>query len=181
MWLKCILICDSIEVTTIFSLLSTCWVSTHGPCRLKSGNDVAIAKIIRDDGGCLKNFQTDRGKEFFYSDVQKLLKRNITHYSTYFVMKVPVIERFNRTLKNDMWKQFTHVGNYKWINILFHLVSNYNARKYRTIGMRPNALQSPNRLLTIVYKRVKIAVFARYKLDVQSGFGIHEQIQDSHW
>jgi len=112
MWLKCILICDSIEVTTIFSLLSTCWVSTHGPCRLKSGNDVAIAEIIRDDGGCLKNFQTDRGKEFFYSDVQKLLKRNITHYSTYFVMKAPVIERFNRTLKNDIWKQFTHVGNY---------------------------------------------------------------------
>ncbi|XP_018397710.1 PREDICTED: uncharacterized protein LOC108775754 [Cyphomyrmex costatus] len=48
-----------------------------------------------------------------------------------------VVERFNRTLKNDMWKQFTYNGSYKWIEMLPRLVSDYNARKHRTIGMRP--------------------------------------------
>jgi len=37
----------------------------------------------------------------------------------------------NHTLKNDMWKQFN--DNYKWFNLLPHLVSNYNIRM---IGMR---------------------------------------------
>jgi len=42
------------------------------------------------------------GKEFYNSDMQKLLKKqNINHYSTYSVMKVLVVEWFNRTLKND--------------------------------------------------------------------------------
>jgi len=41
---------------------------------LKSGNyvTIAIAKIIQDDGRCLKNLQTDRGKEFYNVNLQKL-------------------------------------------------------------------------------------------------------------
>ncbi|XP_039311306.1 uncharacterized protein LOC120359072 [Solenopsis invicta] len=48
-----------------------------------------------------------------------------------------VVERFNRSLKNDMWKQFTLNGNYKWIDLLPRLVLEYNSRRHRTIGMRP--------------------------------------------
>jgi len=45
------------------------------------------------------------GKEFYNVDVQQLInKHGINHYSTYSVMKASVVERFNRTLKNDMWK-----------------------------------------------------------------------------
>jgi len=85
----------------------------------------------------MKNLQTDMGKEFYNANVQKHLKKhNINHYSTYFIMKVSVVEWFNYTLKNDMWKQFTHNGNYKWIDLLPCLVSKYNARKHRPIGMR---------------------------------------------
>jgi len=32
---------------------------------------------------------------------------------------------------------FTFNGNYKWIDELLRLVSDYNAREHRTIGMRP--------------------------------------------
>jgi len=37
------------------------------PLKIKSGNEIttAIAKIIRDDGKCPKNLQTDMGKEFY--------------------------------------------------------------------------------------------------------------------
>jgi len=46
--------------------------------KIESGNDIAtvIAKIIRDDERCPKNLQTDRGKEFYNANVQKLLKKH---------------------------------------------------------------------------------------------------------
>jgi len=139
------------------------------PLKSKSGNDVAtvIAKIIRDDKRCPKNLQTDRGKEFYNANVLKLLKKHgINHYSTYSVMKASVVERFNRTLKNDMWKQFTLNGNYRWIDLLPHLVSEYNARKHRTIGMRPIDVTPAiaDKLLTTVYSRIKIVAPARFKV-----------------
>jgi len=81
-------------------------------------------------------------------------------------MKASVVERFNRTLKNDMWKQFTLNGNYRWIDLLPHFVSEYNARKHRTIGMRPIDVTPAiaNKLLTTVYSRIKIAAPARFKV-----------------
>jgi len=51
-------------------------------------------------------------------------------------MKASVVKRFNRTLKNDIWKMFTINGNYKWIDELPRLVSDCNAHKHRIIGMR---------------------------------------------
>jgi len=79
----------------------------------------AIAKINRDDGRCPmedEKFVNRYGKRIlqckFNVNVQKLLKKHNINHSTYSIMKASVIERFNRTLKN-MWKQFTHNGNYK--------------------------------------------------------------------
>lgn len=139
------------------------------PLKSKSGNEMSetIARIIRDDGRCPKNFQTDRGKEFYNANVQKLMKKyNINHYSTYSVMKASVVERFNRTLKNNMWKMFTLNGNYKWIDALSRLVGEYNARKHRTIGMRPIDVTPAiaDKLLNTVYSNVKIAAPARFKV-----------------
>ncbi|XP_070158015.1 uncharacterized protein [Polyergus mexicanus] len=51
-------------------------------------------------------------------------------------MKASVVERFNRKLKNNIWKIFTLNGNYKCIDTLL-IVREYNARKQHTIGMRP--------------------------------------------
>lgn len=152
-------------ILTIIDVLSKhAWAV---PLKTKSGSDVttAIAKIIRDDGRCPKNLQTDRGKEFYNGNVQKLLKKhNINHYSTYSIMKASVVERFNRTLKNDMWKMFTNNGNYRWIDSLPRLMSEYNARKHRAIGMRPIDVTPAiaNKLLKTVYSRVKIVAPARF-------------------
>ncbi|XP_020296359.1 uncharacterized protein LOC109861215 [Pseudomyrmex gracilis] len=93
-------------------------------------------------------------------------KHSINHYSTYSVMKALIVERFNRTLKNDMWKQFTLNGSYKWIDILPRLLMEYNARKHRTIGMRPIDVTPAiaDKLLTTVYSNVKVAGPARFKV-----------------
>ncbi|CAL1671912.1 unnamed protein product [Lasius platythorax] len=78
---------------------------------------------MRDDARCSKHFQTDREKEFYNAKVLKITKkRKIRHYSTYSVMK-SVVERFNRTLKNVMWKYCTLNGTYKWIDALPRLLS----------------------------------------------------------
>ncbi|XP_011687457.1 PREDICTED: uncharacterized protein LOC105449771 [Wasmannia auropunctata] len=75
------------------------------PLKTKSGSEMAeaIAKIIRDNGRCPKNLQTEMGKEFYNVNVQKLLqKHDINNYSTYSIMKASVVERFNRILKNHI-------------------------------------------------------------------------------
>jgi len=115
-----------------------------------------------------KNLQTNLGKKFYNADVQKILKiHSVNHYSTYSMLKASVVERINHTLKNNMWKMFTSNGNDKWVDELPRLVSDYNARKYRTIGMRPTDVTSaiPKRLLGTVYSVIKIADPAKFELD----------------
>ena len=81
-------------------------------------------------------------------------------------MKASIVERFNRTLKNNMWKTFTLNGSYKWINELPRLLSDYNHRKHRTIGIRPIDVTPvvAKRLLSTVYSHVKIAAPTRFKV-----------------
>ena len=44
--------------------------------------------------------QTDKGKEFFHSDFQALMKRNdIQHFASESEQNAAVVERFNRTIK----------------------------------------------------------------------------------
>ena len=80
------------------------------PLKSKGGSETAnaIAEIVRESERCPKNLQTDMGKEFYNADVQNILKKhNVNHYSTYLTLKASVVERFNRTLKNDMEDVYT--------------------------------------------------------------------------
>jgi len=150
---------DCHYILTVIDVLSKYAWSV--PLKSKSGSETvnAITEIIRKSGRHLKNLQTDMAKEFYNADVQRPVKKHdINHYSTYSVMKASVVERFNHMLKDDMWKMFTLNGNYKWIDLLPRLVSNYNARKHWTIGMRPVdvTLAVAERLLATVYSAIKI-------------------------
>ena len=71
-------------------------------------------------------------------------KYKINLYSTYSNLKASICERFNRTLKNAMWKNFSLRGNYKWLDILPELIALYNNRKHRTIGMKPKDVTKNN-------------------------------------
>uniref|UniRef100_A0ABD2WZU4 Integrase catalytic domain-containing protein n=1 Tax=Trichogramma kaykai TaxID=54128 RepID=A0ABD2WZU4_9HYME len=92
-----------------------------------------------------KHLHTDRGKEFYNKDFEAVMnKYNINLYSTYSNLKASIVERFNRTLKNIMWKQFSLQGNHKWTNIVSKLTSDYNELKHRTIGMAPARVTQKN-------------------------------------
>ena len=80
----------------------------------------------------------DEGKEFYNKDMTAWLKDgNITRYSTHGEHKSAIAERFNRTLKERMWRRFTADNTRNWIDMLDDLVSKYNTSYHTTIRMRP--------------------------------------------
>ncbi|GAB1860707.1 Integrase core domain-containing protein [Camponotus japonicus] len=152
-------------LTVIDALSKYAWAVS---LKRKSGDEVArsLSGIARASGRCPKNLQTDKGREFYNAEVRGFVeKREINHYSTYSVLKASTVERFNRTLKNSMWKYFTLNGTYKWLDAPPRLVSEYNARKHRTIGMRPIDVTPAraSRLLSTVYSRPKIAAPGKFR------------------
>ena len=81
---------------------------------------------------------TDKGTEFYNSNFKEYLKENgITLYSTQNVEKSSVIERFNRTLKSKMFKQFTIQNSTVFTDILPQIVEEYNNTYHSTIKMTP--------------------------------------------
>ncbi|CAI5455282.1 unnamed protein product [Caenorhabditis angaria] len=98
--------------------------------------------------------QTDNGKEYYNKEMNKLFKSlEINHFSTYSDKKASIVERFNRTLKEKMWKMFTHQGNHKWVDILDDLVKGYNNHYHSSIKMTPTqASKIENE--SIVYKNL---------------------------
>ena len=118
----------------IFSKYS--WVI---PLKDKKGINVknALQKIFKERSP--KFLWTDRGTEFYNKQVQDLLNENsIKLYSTNnSEIKSSVIERFNRTFKNMMYKKFTENNNTIFYNIIDDLVNEYNNKYHSTIKMCP--------------------------------------------
>lgn len=128
----------------------------------------AMQKVFNQSSRKPKNLQTDDGKEFFNNNFSQLMQTNhINHYSTYSTLKASIIERFNRTLKGKMWKEFSFRGNYKWIDIYKNLVNIYNNTFHRTIKMSPNDVNSLNEksLLDSVYNNLKVFKRPKFKIN----------------
>lgn len=126
--------------------------------KTKTGKEVtkAMEEILRENPHrCPKNIQSDLGKEFYNSNFQELMKRyRINHYSTYTKLKASIVERFNRTFLNKLWRQFSLQGSHNWLTHFEKIVNTYNRTKHRTIKMRPIDVNERNQniLLRSVYK-----------------------------
>lgn len=71
---------------------------------------------------------------------------NINHYSTYSVKKASIVERFIRTLKNKLYKEFHLKGNYKWIDgTLENKVLEYNHTFHNTVKQTPVSINQGNK------------------------------------
>src|SRR5215469_1863315 len=128
-----------LTVIDVFSKYA--WVR---PLRRKLPAEVAKAfESIFREGRICRNLQTDMGGEFHNKLLAKLFKKNkINYYVSYSEMKCPVVERFNRTLKERMWRYFTARNTYKYIDIIQKLVKGYVHKKHRSIGMAPNEVNA---------------------------------------
>ena len=109
------------------------------PLKDKKGETVAKAlKTILEEGRKPKYLWTDKGKEYYNKYVKEVLDKNkITLYSTENEEKSSICERWNRTIKSKMWKQFTIQGNTQYLDMLPKLVKRYNNTKHSRIKMTP--------------------------------------------
>ena len=111
------------------------WVE---PLKDKKGETVAAAfkKIFKLRQPRL--LWTDKGREFYNKNVNQLLsKKNIKLYSTENEEKSSVIERFNRTFKQMMWKMFSANNNTIYIDKIDKLLKTYNNSFHRSVRMAP--------------------------------------------
>jgi len=110
----------------------------------------------------MSNLQINMGKEFYNANIQILLKK-IQYKSLFNIFHNESINRQTITimLTNDVWKQFTHNVNYKWIDLLPRLVEIPCAKAL-------NSVCSPQiwlpRRQTLKYNSVKAVTFQRFKV-----------------
>lgn len=137
--------------------------------RNKSGPEItrAMESVLNSLGHPIEYLHVDNGKEFYNKHMEDMLrKRGIKIFSTYTSKKAAIIERFNRTLKNKMWKQFSFRGSHKWTHILDELVSEYNNDIHRTIKMKPNDVDKTveRNLLNTVYRQKVLKSKPKFKV-----------------
>ena len=132
-------------LTAIDVLSKYAWVE---PVKRKSGPAVtkAFSKILkRAQGRQPKKLQTDDGKEFYNRTFQGLMKKKgIHHFSTSGDTKASVVERFNRTLKERLYRYLTTYNTLRFLPVLQDLVQGYNGSYHRTIGTSPDQVTVKN-------------------------------------
>ncbi|CAF1067439.1 unnamed protein product, partial [Brachionus calyciflorus] len=69
---------------------------------------------------------------------------NVYFYTTNSELKASVVERFNRTLKEKMWRYFPYKNNHDYTKVLDYLVDLYNNNFHRTIKTTPSKVSSKN-------------------------------------
>ena len=87
-----------------------------------------------------KRLTSDAGKEFTNSRVRQLLNQfGIIAYVNQAGDKTTtgIVERFNRTLRDLMGRNFTRVKKLHWVEDLPKLVQNYNCSLHSTLGTTP--------------------------------------------
>ena len=81
---------------------------------------------------------TDKGSEFISKHFKDFLKREgIRLYHTENEEKSSVVERWNKTMKNRMWKMFTTNNNTVYWDKIDKLVNDYNNSRHSSIKMTP--------------------------------------------
>ncbi|XP_067217348.1 uncharacterized protein [Linepithema humile] len=122
------------------------WVE---PLRDKTSNSVMGAfqcVLSRSNGRVPVYLQTDKGKEFVGRPLQKLLEENDIRFRVARNpdVKAAIVERFNRTLKERMWRYFTHKNTRRYIDVLQNIVNAYNHTRHSSTRMQPYVVMREN-------------------------------------
>ena len=112
------------------------WIRT---LKNKKGISVAEAfKSIFKEGRKPKKLWVDKGKEFWNKEVKAVMDENgVERYSTENEEKSAVVERWNRTIKERMWKMFSARNDTTYVDKLKNILVSYNSTKHSSIGMTP--------------------------------------------
>ena len=81
---------------------------------------------------------TDKGSEFISKHFKEFLKKNkFKLYHTENEEKSSIVEKWNKTMKNKMWKMFSANNSTVYWGKLVKLVDNYNNTYHSSIKMTP--------------------------------------------
>ena len=125
-----------LTVIDFFSKYSWCY-----PLKTKKSEEIinSFNDIFKKSKRKPKLIQSDEGSEFTNNVTQTFFKNNnIKWYHTFNRdIKCSIYERYNRTILNKIYKNFTLNNNTIWIDDLDKLVNEYNNSYHRSIKMKP--------------------------------------------
>lgn len=130
----------------------------------------ALERIFERSGNRLPLvIQGDKGNEFLGSSTQKVLKKwNIVYRKTKSDVKGSVIERLIRTVKERIWRYFTHRYTMRYLDVLEKIINSYNNTVHSATKMTPASVTwyNANVARENVKKRYKIKRKKRCKYAV---------------
>src|SRR6266487_642741 len=155
------------------------------PLKNKTSDEVVRAFELIFKERTPSKMQTDMGKEFYNSKIQALFKKhNMHHFSTKSNVKASVVERFNRTLKEKMWRYFSEVGTNKWIDVVDDLVYNYNNSYHTSVKMKPvdaSKEKNENSVRINLYGDRKVRKASQIKEYHAQRFKVGDKVRISKW
>jgi hypothetical protein len=102
---------------------------------------------------------SDNGGEFINNKMNEYLKEKKIYHNTiepHSPNSNGIVERFNRTLKQMIFKYFTLKDSLKWVDILDDLIENYNNTINSSVGKKPNEINEKNKNNVVEYVENKI-------------------------
>ena len=115
------------------------WIAPLKDKKTESVISKAFNEIFKKSKRKPSMFWTDKGSEFISKHFKEFLKKEkIKLHHTENEEKSSVVERWNRTMKNRMWKMFTANNNTVYWDNLDKLVNDYNNTKHSSVKMTPN-------------------------------------------
>ena len=94
--------------------------------------------ILNKCGDKPERLNTDRGSELLCKKFSAFLrKNNIHHYLSYSLRKCPVVERFNLTIQQLLYRMMNQQNTFEWVKLLDSAMKIYLNRTHRTIKMSP--------------------------------------------
>ena len=120
-------------------------ISYAFPLKSKKIGDIkaCFKKIFKNNKP--KFIWSDKEPVFLFKEIQQFFKNsNVKIYHTNSHLKAVIIERFNRSLRELMMKEFVKNNNTIWYNILPKLINIYNNRYHSTIKMKPIQVNKNN-------------------------------------
>lgn len=105
-----------------------------------------LKEIIKENDNTKPNYLwSDEGTEFKKEFNEYCKENNIIQYHTYGNAKSSIVERYNRTIKTNLYKLFMVNRSNNWVDILPDVVKKYNNTKHRVIGMTPSDAMNLNK------------------------------------
>ena len=135
------------------------------------------SKKISDIKQCFQKIFKERKPKYIWSDHESAFfskerstffkDNNVKIYYTNSNLKAVVVERFNRSLRELMMKEFVKNNNTIWYNILPNLIKKYDNRRHLTIKMKPVDVNKSNEnyIRNTVYNYNTTNKKSKFKID----------------